>query len=108
MIHHHFCSPQFLVNFYHTASTQSLMPLQHERLLEGNQGTSAEWIAQITAAVDTMAKNKSFLVVDGVGFPAVGSVVGVSNVEVARASRAPSSSSESVALVALSMHPEQV
>ena len=57
--------------------------------LAGNQGTSQEWIAAIAAAVDAVAFGKAFLIVDGVGFPAVGSVVGVSNVEVAKASRAP-------------------
>merc|ERR1711965_450154 len=57
--------------------------------LEGHQCTSADWIAAIAAAVDAAAAGKAFLVVDGVGFPAVGSVVGVSNVEVAAASRAP-------------------
>ena len=90
MMHHQlFCSP----HFWSTFITPHLLYLQclcnAKDFLEGNQGTSAGWIAQITAAVDTMAKDKSFLVVDGVGFPAVGSVVGVSNVEVARASRAP-------------------
>ena len=54
--------------------------------LAGNQGTSQEWIAAIAAAVDAVAFGKAFLIV---GFPAVGSVVGVSNVEVAKASRAP-------------------
>jgi len=83
----------------------------------GNAGTSAEWIERIEKAVDKLAHGKSLVVVrhsgllgredrgarpapsaahrlpspqvDGVGFPAVGSVVGVSNAEVAKAARAP-------------------
>jgi len=57
--------------------------------LRGNAGTSQEWIEKVTLAVDRISANKSFVLVDGVGFPAVGSCVGVSNLEVARASRAP-------------------
>jgi dethiobiotin synthetase len=57
--------------------------------LKGQAGTTAEWIAKVTASVDRLAIGKAFVVVDGVGFPAVGSVVGVSNLEVAKAAKAP-------------------
>jgi hypothetical protein len=50
--------------------------------LNGNLGTSESWIHKIAMAVDQLAVNKSFVIVDGVGFPAVGSIVGVSNAEV--------------------------
>ena len=57
--------------------------------LAGRAGTSREWLSKIGEAVDSLARGKSFVIVDGVGFPAVGSVVGVDNAEVAIASRAP-------------------
>ena len=57
--------------------------------MAGNQGTSAEWVKEISVAVNKLAIGKSFVLVDGVGFPGVGSCVGVSNVEVAKAARAP-------------------
>ncbi|CAJ1331911.1 unnamed protein product, partial [Effrenium voratum] len=57
--------------------------------LEGKQGTSADWLQKIEQRVASMCQNRSVVVVDGVGFPSVGSVVGVDNADVAKASRAP-------------------
>lgn len=59
------------------------------QFLEGNQGTSAGWIDEVRKAVEVVSEDKWFVLIDGVGFPAVGSVVGVSNAEVALASTAP-------------------
>lgn len=57
--------------------------------LNGEQGTSADWLGRISAKVTEMAQRRRVLIVDGVGFPAVGSIVGVDNADVARAARAP-------------------
>uniref|UniRef100_A0A7S2WC98 Uncharacterized protein n=3 Tax=Rhizochromulina marina TaxID=1034831 RepID=A0A7S2WC98_9STRA len=57
--------------------------------MEGGQGTSADWISHISAAVEKVSVGKTVVVVDGVGFPGVGSCVGVSNAQVAAAARAP-------------------
>lgn len=50
--------------------------------MRGEAGTSDEWIDKIVAAVDKICEQKAFCVIDGVGFPSVGSVIGVSNAEV--------------------------
>eukprot|EP00929_Paragymnodinium_shiwhaense_P089074 TRINITY_DN49328_c0_g1_i2.p1 TRINITY_DN49328_c0_g1~~TRINITY_DN49328_c0_g1_i2.p1 ORF type:complete len:388 (-),score=77.45 TRINITY_DN49328_c0_g1_i2:221-1240(-) len=57
--------------------------------LNGEQGTSADWKARIAERLDQLAVGRKVLIVDGVGFPSVGSVVGVDNADVARAARAP-------------------
>eukprot|EP00747_Dinoflagellata_sp_TGD_P204557 gnl/TRDRNA2_/TRDRNA2_78231_c1_seq1.p1 gnl/TRDRNA2_/TRDRNA2_78231_c1~~gnl/TRDRNA2_/TRDRNA2_78231_c1_seq1.p1 ORF type:complete len:340 (+),score=61.00 gnl/TRDRNA2_/TRDRNA2_78231_c1_seq1:55-1074(+) len=57
--------------------------------LEGEQGTSSEWLQRIAERVDALAAGRRVLIVDGVGFPAVGSIVGVDNADVAKAARAP-------------------
>lgn len=57
--------------------------------LTGEQGTSEQWLGRISAKIDSMAQGRRVLIVDGVGFPAVGSIVGVDNADVARAARAP-------------------
>lgn len=57
--------------------------------LAGEQGTSAQWLAKITAQVEGLAAKRRVVIVDGVGFPAVGSIVGVDNADVAKAVRAP-------------------
>ncbi|KAJ8598148.1 hypothetical protein CTAYLR_007425 [Chrysophaeum taylorii] len=46
-------------------------------------------LAAIAAAVEAVCEGKSACVIDGVGYPAVGSCVGASNADVARACRAP-------------------
>eukprot|EP00928_Gymnodinium_smaydae_P079732 TRINITY_DN63590_c0_g1_i1.p1 TRINITY_DN63590_c0_g1~~TRINITY_DN63590_c0_g1_i1.p1 ORF type:complete len:547 (-),score=126.48 TRINITY_DN63590_c0_g1_i1:69-1595(-) len=57
--------------------------------LDGEQGTSASWLDRISQRVDELSAKRRVVVVDGVGFPAVGSIVGVDNADVARACRAP-------------------
>lgn len=46
-------------------------------------------LGSIAAKVDETCEGKRFCVIDGVGFPGVGSCVGASNVDVARACRSP-------------------
>mmetsp|Transcript_84435 Transcript_84435/g.149376 ORF Transcript_84435/g.149376 Transcript_84435/m.149376 type:complete len:350 (+) Transcript_84435:85-1134(+) len=57
--------------------------------LAGEQGTSESWMSRIAARVDSLSEGRRVVVVDGVGFPAVGSIVGVDNADVAKAARAP-------------------
>mmetsp|Transcript_21728 Transcript_21728/g.55120 ORF Transcript_21728/g.55120 Transcript_21728/m.55120 type:complete len:366 (+) Transcript_21728:67-1164(+) len=57
--------------------------------LSGEQGTSTQWLERIAAKIDDMSRGRRVLVVDGVGFPAVGSIVGVDNADVAKAARSP-------------------
>mmetsp|Transcript_77683 Transcript_77683/g.217757 ORF Transcript_77683/g.217757 Transcript_77683/m.217757 type:complete len:375 (+) Transcript_77683:72-1196(+) len=57
--------------------------------LSGEQGTSESWLKRISEKVNEMARGRRVLIVDGVGFPAVGSIVGVDNADVAKAARAP-------------------
>lgn len=57
--------------------------------LAGEQGTSESWLDKIAARVDSLSKGRRVVIVDGVGFPAVGSIVGVDNADVAKAARAP-------------------
>lgn len=57
--------------------------------LAGEQGTSESWLDKIAARVDSLSQGRRVVIVDGVGFPAVGSIVGVDNADVAKAARAP-------------------
>lgn len=57
--------------------------------LLGEQGTSEQWLDKIRTRIDQMAVGRQAIIVDGVGFPAVGSIVGVDNADVAKAARAP-------------------
>merc|ERR1712232_1520634 len=57
--------------------------------LDGEQSTSAQLCERISTRIDELAKGRRVIIVDGVGFPAVGSIVGVDNADVARAARAP-------------------
>jgi len=57
--------------------------------LKGDQNTSRWWLDKIAARIDELSQGRRVVVVDGVGFPAVGSIVGVDNADVAKASRAP-------------------
>jgi dethiobiotin synthetase len=69
---------------------QPIGPLVYYRgftraFLAGNTGTTAELLEQCGAAVDRISRGKRVVLVDGVGFPAVGSICGTSNAAVARA-----------------------
>ncbi|CAJ1966892.1 unnamed protein product [Cylindrotheca closterium] len=54
--------------------------------LAGETESSAELLAKVEVKVDEVAKGKKIVIVDGVGFPAVGSICGTDNASVARAS----------------------
>lgn len=53
--------------------------------LAGEAGSTAEWLNRCAKAVDRIARGKRIVLVDGVGFPAVGSICGTSNAAVAMA-----------------------
>eukprot|EP00591_Stephanopyxis_turris_P013893 CAMPEP_0195541192 /NCGR_PEP_ID=MMETSP0794_2-20130614/50956_1 /TAXON_ID=515487 /ORGANISM="Stephanopyxis turris, Strain CCMP 815" /LENGTH=508 /DNA_ID=CAMNT_0040675277 /DNA_START=113 /DNA_END=1639 /DNA_ORIENTATION=+ len=53
--------------------------------IAGRTQTSEELLSMAAEAVDTLAKGKKFVIIDGVGYPAVGSIVGVSNAHTAAA-----------------------
>ncbi|KAG7346383.1 AAA domain containing protein [Nitzschia inconspicua] len=63
--------------------------------LAGETETSEELLAKVSAAVDELAVGKSVVVIDGVGFPAVGSICGTDNASVALASSYPDMTSSS-------------
>jgi dethiobiotin synthetase len=53
--------------------------------LAGEAGSTGEWLDRCGTAVDRIARGKRIVLVDGVGFPAVGSICGTSNAAVATA-----------------------
>lgn len=53
--------------------------------LEGNTDTSQELLASVVRSVEEIETNKKLVLIDGVGYPAVGSICGVSNADVAKA-----------------------
>ncbi|RLN53872.1 hypothetical protein BBJ28_00008002 [Nothophytophthora sp. Chile5] len=57
--------------------------------LKGSTESSAQLLARAKAKVDEVGRGKKVVVVDGVGYPAVGSICGVSNASVAKAVQAP-------------------
>ncbi len=59
--------------------------------LAGNTKSTAEMTAEVEVAVNALCqkRGRKVVVVDGVGFPAVGSIVGMSNAVLARAAHAP-------------------
>jgi dethiobiotin synthetase len=61
--------------------------------LMGETETSLDFLRKVEAAVDTLARGKKVVIVDGVGFPAVGSICGTDNASVAKASGYPSEDS---------------
>lgn len=54
--------------------------------LAGDTESSSDLLAMVEVAVDNLARGKHVVVVDGVGFPAVGSICGTDNASIARAS----------------------
>lgn len=61
--------------------------------LEGETETSEELLSKVEQAVDKLAEGKRVVIIDGVGFPAVGSICGTDNASVAKASGYPSTDS---------------
>lgn len=57
--------------------------------LAGETSTAPEMLASVRAAVATIAAGKKIVVIDGVGYPAVGSICNVSNADVAASLKAP-------------------
>lgn len=57
--------------------------------LEGDTASSQELLQSVVEAVDRIQEGKKIVLIDGVGYPAVGSICGVSNSDVARALHAP-------------------
>jgi hypothetical protein len=53
--------------------------------LAGQVGSTEEWLDRCGRAVDRIARGKRIVVIDGVGFPSVGSICGTSNAAVAKA-----------------------
>jgi len=53
--------------------------------LKGNLGTSTDLVHEACAGVHAIGKDKKIVLVDGVGYPAVGSICGVSNADIALA-----------------------
>lgn len=57
--------------------------------LNGEQGTSEQIQSRIATEIDRLSACRRLVLIDGVGFPSVGSVCGVDNVDVAIAASAP-------------------
>jgi dethiobiotin synthetase len=57
--------------------------------LEGSVGTGTELIHSAVQAVDEIGRGKRIVLVDGVGYPAVGSICGISNADMAKALGSP-------------------
>lgn len=57
--------------------------------LSGETETSAELLSKSAQAVSEISRGKRFVLIDGVGYPSVGSICGLSNADVAKASKAP-------------------
>lgn len=52
--------------------------------LEGNTETSQELLESVHKAVDNISIGKKLVIIDGVGYPSVGSICGVSNADSAK------------------------
>ncbi|CEG40526.1 P-loop containing nucleoside triphosphate hydrolase [Plasmopara halstedii] len=59
------------------------------QFLKGETETSSQLLEKAKQKVDEVGIGKKFVIVDGVGYPAVGSICGVSNADVARKLAAP-------------------
>lgn len=53
-------------------------------VIDGKHPPASKRLAEVERAVNKIAEGKRFVLVDGVGYPAVGSVIGVSNAHVAK------------------------
>jgi len=63
--------------------------MDHRSFLNGEQGTSEQIQSRIATEIDRLSACRRLVLIDGVGFPSVGSVCGVDNVDVAIAASAP-------------------
>ncbi|DBA03888.1 TPA: hypothetical protein N0F65_004578 [Lagenidium giganteum] len=89
-------APQLIARFCHQhgIACRDIGPILFysgftREFLQGNTASSKELLAQAREAVETIGRGKQVVVVDGVGYPAVGSICGVSNARVAHAIGAP-------------------
>jgi len=57
--------------------------------IDGLTKTSGELLEDILAEISQISENKEIVIIDGIGAPSTGSVVGVSNVDIARSLTAP-------------------
>ena len=57
--------------------------------LDGNTESSEELLQSVVESVEEIERNKRIVIIDGVGYPAVGSICGISNADAARALNAP-------------------
>jgi len=51
--------------------------------LKGNLGTRSYWLNEVKLAVNKISRGKKFVIIDGVGYPAVGSICQLSNADIA-------------------------
>lgn len=56
--------------------------------LEGNTESTEDLLASVVQSVKEIEKGKKFVLIDGVGYPAVGSICGISNADAAKALQA--------------------
>jgi dethiobiotin synthetase len=75
----------------HGIQAQPVGPIVYYRgftraFLQGETQSSTEMLEQVSSAVDEIAKGKAVVVIDGVGYPAVGSITNTDNAHVAMAS----------------------
>lgn len=56
--------------------------------LDGEHGTSEDLVRQCVSAVERISQGKRVVVIDGVGYPSVGSIVGCSSADIALACHA--------------------
>lgn len=60
-----------------------------KNFIDGMTKNSVELMDDVLAAISHISKEKEIVIIDGIGNPATGSVVGVSNVDIARSISAP-------------------
>jgi dethiobiotin synthetase len=60
-----------------------------QEVIDGKHGTAESRLASVEEAVSRLRVNRKIVIVDGVGYAAVGSCIGVSNADVAARLRAP-------------------
>jgi len=52
--------------------------------LEGNTDSSEQLLASVVQSVEEIERGKKLVLIDGVGYPAVGSICGISNADSAK------------------------
>ena len=57
--------------------------------LKGNVGSSDDLLNHIQHSVEEIGRNKKLVIIDGVGYPGVGSICGISNADIAKKLKAP-------------------